>query len=83
MNYLSLFSGVEGGGLAFQHLIEPKITENEFNDLFKNTNNVLPCCLFSIKNIRNYLHEFVILKLKVFHELFPKHFSKMAYQKIS
>ncbi len=26
MKYLSLFSGVEGGGLAFQHLIEPKIT---------------------------------------------------------
>ena len=25
MNYLSLFSGVEGGGLAFQHLIEPKL----------------------------------------------------------
>ncbi len=26
MKYLSLFSGVEGGGLAFQHLIKPKIT---------------------------------------------------------
>ncbi len=25
MNYLSLFSGVEGGGLALQHLIEPKL----------------------------------------------------------
>lgn len=53
---------------------EDKISEEEFNSLVTNDENVLPVHLFTIRNLRELLDGFRIKSVRVFHELHSRTF---------
>ena len=55
-------------------LVEPVVSELEFNTLCEESSSVLPCCLFSMSRLRQYLRQFKIAQLRVFHALHKKNF---------
>lgn len=56
------------------NLIVEVITENEFNQLVVNNENILPIHHFTIKRLTTMLSDFVIEDTIVFHELYPRTF---------
>lgn len=52
-------------------IVEIEILEEEFNNAIVNKMNILPIHFFSINNLKRYLSDFKIMKIKVFHSLYP------------
>jgi len=50
-------------------LVEPVIPELQFNELCEIPGDILPCCLFSLRKLREHLQEFRIARMRVFHAL--------------
>jgi len=66
----AFFKSFSDGNTVSEH----EISENEFNSLIANKQNILPIHFFSIKTLKKELKKFSINKLKVFHDLYPENF---------